>query len=262
MTQADDPANFARENKEQRKARRKHLTDRLQALRHRLYMLESELNDYTGDFYRVCIFGSARIKPEDSVYKVTYDVGHDLGELGIDVLTGGGPGLMEAANRGVRDGKTSSGSKSKSFGLTIELNRFEQASEHLDIKHHHKKFSSRLDDFMRLSNAIVVVRGGIGTLLELYFSWQLLQVSHLPERPIILMDKKFWQGLIDWMKEQQAASGLMSAADFRWIHLVDETEEAVDIIRDDYHKFLERREVAAAEAAALQRNSASPDDHE
>lgn len=262
MSHPDPEANKERETKDERKARRRHLTDRLQALRQRLYMLERELNDYTGDFYRVCIFGSARIKPEDSVYKLTYEVGKDLGELGIDVLTGGGPGLMEAANRGVRDSKVATGKRSKSFGLTIELNKFETASEHLDIKHHHKKFSSRLDDFMRLSNAIIVVRGGIGTLLELYFSWQLLQVSHLPDRPIVLVDRGFWQGLIDWMKEQQAGGGLMNLDDFRWIHLVDEVEEAVDIIRDDYGRFLERRQAVAAEAAALQRKIIKEDELE
>ena len=236
---------MAKGNGENRLARRRRLTERLQALRQRLYLLERELHDYTSEFYRVCIFGSARIKPNDDIYQETFEVAKGLGELGIDVLTGGGPGLMEAANRGVREGKQQSGSQSLSFGITIELNKFEDPSEHLDIKHHHKRFSSRLDDFMRLSNAVVVVRGGIGTLLELYYTWQLLQVGHMPERPIVLMDKNFWQGMIDWMQENQAANALVSPGDFRWLKLVDEPEEVLEIVRENYEQFLEQRQAAA-----------------
>ncbi len=245
---------MGKENGENRLARRERLTERLQALRQRLFLLERELDDYTSEFYRVSIFGSARIKPEDEIYKETFEVAKGLGEMGIDVLTGGGPGLMEAANRGVREGKAESGSKSLSFGITIELNKFEEPSEHLDIKHHHRRFSSRLDDFMRLSNAIVVVRGGIGTLLELYYSWQLLQVGHMPERPVILMDKKFWQGLIDWMQEQQAGNGLVSPGDFRWLKLVDEPEEVLEIIQVNYEEFLTKRQAAAEFVSKAQKN--------
>ena len=105
---------------------------------------------------------------------------------------------------------------------------------------------------MRLSNAIIVVRGGIGTLLELYFSWQLLQVGHMPDRPIILMDKKFWQGLLDWMKEAQAGNGLISPGDFRWLKLVDTPEEALDVIRDHYGEFLEGQEKNAEIVSKVQ----------
>ncbi len=228
-------------SKEDRKARRRRLTERLEALRERTSLIEMELKNYTNDFFRVCIFGSARIKPDDDIYKLTEKLAGMLGSEGIDVLTGGGPGLMEAANKGAKAGKSKTGSRSKSFGITIALNRFEEPSEHLDIKHHHKKFSSRLDDFMRLSNAIVVVQGGIGTLLELYFSWQLLQVGHMPERPIILVDRSFWAGLIDWMKDKQIGLGLVSPGDMRWVHLVDTEDEALAIIRAEHEKFRERQ---------------------
>lgn len=234
------------QSKEDRKARRRRLTERLEALRERTGLLELELGNYTSDFFRVCIFGSARIKPDDQIYQTTEALAVALGKDGIDVLTGGGPGLMEAANKGVRAGKQLSGSRSKSFGITIELNKFESPSDHLDIKHHHKKFSSRLDDFMRLSNALIVVQGGIGTLLELYFSWQLIQVGHMPERPIILMDRKFWEGLIDWMQDKQVGRGLVNQTDFRWIHLVDTPEEAMSIVRVEHQKFLDRRTAASS----------------
>ncbi len=227
---------------EDRKTRRRRLTERLDALRERSRLLEVELRSYTNDYFRVCIFGSARIKPEDAIYKTTERLAYFLGHDGIDVLTGGGPGLMEAANKGVKAGKLQSGSKSKSFGISIDLGRFEPPNEHLDIKRHHKKFSSRLDDFMRLSNAVIVTPGGIGTLLELYFSWQLLQVEHLSGRPIILLGRGFWQGLIEWMKEKQITAGLVSPGDMRWIEIVDTPEEAMEIIRKEHQSFTAGRD--------------------
>ena len=217
--------------------RRKRLTQRLKMMRERINQLESELKHHTEKHYRVCIFGSARIQPDDENFKMTYDLAYLLGTAGIDVLTGGGPGLMEAGNKGVQDGRAAADSRSISFGLSIELGNLEEPSEHLDIKHHHKRFSSRLDDFMRLSNAIIVTPGGIGTLLELYFSWQLLQVAHMTERPIILIHSEFWKGLIDWMKEQQLGNGLVSESDFRFLHLVDTPKEAHAIIMKEYQKF-------------------------
>jgi uncharacterized protein (TIGR00730 family) len=229
-------------SKEIKKARRQHLTERLSVLRDRERILELELSQYTSDHYRVCIFGSARIKPEDSIYNLTEEMGQRLGELGIDVLTGGGPGLMEAANKGVLLGKKKAGSKSRSFGITIELNKFEEeASEHLDVKHHHRRFSSRLDDFMRLSNAVVVMRGGIGTLLELFFTWQLIQVGHVPERPLILIDKKFWEGLISWVNETVSGAKLISPGDMNFVKIVDTPEEAAEIIKNDYNSFVKNK---------------------
>ena len=137
---------MSEEKKDLEKVRKKRLTNRLKALRERSRMLEMELENYTNNHYRVSIFGSARIKPNDEDYKTTYSLAKSLGKLGIDVLTGGGPGLMEAANKGVRDGQEEFGTKSKSYGITIELNKFEEKpSEHLDVQHHHRRFSSRLD---------------------------------------------------------------------------------------------------------------------
>lgn len=228
-------------DREDRKARRRRLTERLEAVRERVRLLEAELRDYTDDFFRVCIFGSARIKADDQIYKTTEELARLLGHEGIDVLTGGGPGLMEAANRGLLAGRQGSGSKSKSFGISIELAFEQRPNEHLDIKHHHNKFSSRLDDFMRLSHAVVVTPGGIGTLLELYFSWQLLQVGHLADRPIILLGRKFWGEILEWMKNVQVQAGLVSDGDFRWISVVDTPQEALEIIQLEHRKFKDRQ---------------------
>lgn len=226
--------------REDRKARRRRLTERLEVLRERTNLIELELRNYTNDFFRVCIFGSARIKPDDDIYKATEKLAYLLGREGIDVLTGGGPGLMEAGNKGVLRGREESGSRSKSFGISIALNRFESPSEHLDIKHHHRRFSSRLDDFMRLSDAVIVTPGGIGTLLELFFSWQLLQVGHINERPVILLGTEFWKGLLEWMQTKLVSLGLVSPGDMRWVHVVDTPEEVMKIISGEYAKFIDR----------------------
>lgn len=221
--------------------RRQRLHERLEALRERSQLLEMELQEYTSNYFRVCVFGSARIKPDDEIYVATERLAFLLGTRGIDVLTGGGPGLMEAANKGLITGKKESGSKSKSYGISIQLNQFEPANDHLDIKHHHKRFSSRLDDFMRLSSAIVVMPGGIGTLLELLFAWQLLQVGHMKERPIILVKESFWTGLIGWVRETLVGSNLVSPGDLRWITVVDTPEQAIETIDVEYQKFLDRQ---------------------
>jgi len=248
---AESPAQPAvhahRAHTQREKELRKHLDERLRALYQRVMLIEHELRELDRRFYRVCIFGSARMKPETESYQQVFTLARFMAWEGIDVLTGGGPGLMEAANRGAKLGQQEKKTKSLSFGLSIELDFEPTPNLHLDVKRHHHKFSSRLDDFMRLSHSIVVTPGGIGTLLELYFSWQLLQVRHLEERPIILLDRKFWNGLLDWMRAQPLARGLMSSGDFRFLSVVDTPEEAFEILSKHHKEFLKKR---ATELAA------------
>jgi uncharacterized protein (TIGR00730 family) len=191
--------------------------------------LERELQRLEGGQFRVCVFGSARIQPEDPVYQLVYRLSRALAELDVDVVTGGGPGLMEAANRGVQDARRA---VARSIGLPIHLpNIREMANKHLDIKSEHRRFSSRLDEFMRLSHAVVVAPGGIGTLLELMFAWQLIQVGMVERREIILLDRALWQGLMDWMRREVLGRKFIAPTDFDWMHLVETPEEAVEIIR-------------------------------
>jgi len=246
----DDPIPFDPSSPEYRKLRRRRLTERLEALRERETMIELELREYTNDYFRICVFGSARIEPHDQYYVLTEKIAALMGEVGIDVLTGGGAGLMEAAMKGLRTGREKSGSKSKSYGVTIALNRYEPPNKHIDIKHHHRRFSSRLDDFMRLSSAFVVTPGGIGTALELFFSWQLLQLAHIPDRPMILVGREFWQGLLTWIDEVLIARGLVSEGDKRWLYVVDTPEEVRDLIMPEFERFKERK-IAAGEAKDL-----------
>jgi uncharacterized protein (TIGR00730 family) len=217
---------------------------RLNELLEQYVALDAELRQLENTEFRVCIFGSARIRQEDPTYQTVLRLAKSLAQLGVDIITGGGPGLMEAANRGVQEARNE---QSKSYGLPIELPRgFETPNRHLDIKSQHKRFSSRLDEFMRLSHAVVVAPGGIGTLLELMYVWQLLQVGMIDARPVILLDREFWTGLIAWMREQQLGHGFISPVDLDHIHLVDTPKEVVKIIRRALEAYRERMEATVA----------------
>ncbi len=226
--------------------RRAHLEQRLQTLYQRATLVEQELVKLDENrFYRVCIFGSARIKPGGPNYQKAFDLSRILAGEGIDILTGGGPGLMEAANRGALQGRADKKTKSRSYGLSIELPWEPDANSHLDVKRHHHRFSSRLDDFMRLSHAVVCTPGGIGTLLEFFFVWQLMQVHHITARPIILLDVEFWSGMMQWAKEFPLTRGLMSEKDFNCISIVDTPEEAFQIIKEDLELFRSKHQQAS-----------------
>ena len=198
--------------------------------------LDAELRALENTNYRVSIFGSARIRPKDPLYREVFSLAQSLSERGIDVVTGGGPGLMSAANRGVLASKRR---RSLSYGLPLDLPTLvEPANRHLDITSAHKRFSSRLDEFLRLSHAVVVAPGGIGTLLELMYVWQLLQLHALDERPVILLDRGFWGGLLDWMRSMPGEMGLLNMEDLDAVYLVDTPEEALEIIERSYARFL------------------------
>ena len=217
---------------------RKHLGERLALLHQRAMLIEEELRQLDDNrFYRVCIFGSARIKPDTKAYNDVFTLARYLSWEGIDILTGGGPGLMEAANKGAKLGQGEKKSKSLSYGISIQLEFEPHPNMHLDVKRHHQRFSSRLDEFMRLSNAVVCTPGGIGTVLELFFVWQLIQVKHADPRPIVLMDKEFWSGMLDWFKEMPLNRGLVSEKDFQSIKIVDTPEDVLEIISEHHKKF-------------------------
>lgn len=221
---------------------KKHLDERLRFLHQRAMLIEERMFKLDeGKFFRACIFGSARIKDGNPTYKSVYELARLLAREGIDVLTGGGPGLMEAGNRGARAGQQESHNSSLSFGLPIQLDFEPAPNMHLDVRRHHYRFSYRLDDFMRLSNIVICTPGGIGTLLELFFSWQLVQVRHIKRRSIILLDKKFWKGLIDWMHEEPNFRQLISDKDFDFVYMVDTPQEALEIVMPEYQKFLDSK---------------------
>jgi uncharacterized protein (TIGR00730 family) len=180
--------------------------------------------------YRVTIFGSARIKPGTPAYEGVKKLAAELTAMGCDILTGGGPGLMQAANEGAHIAAPDS--QGRSVGINIELPFEQSVNPFVSQAYGHRTFFSRLHHFMIASDAFVVVPGGIGTLLELSLAWQLLQVRKLYNTPLILVGK-MWAGLIEWGRQTMLMEGseLASDVDFTIPHCVNSIEDTVTLIR-------------------------------
>ncbi len=176
--------------------------------------------------YRVAIFGSARIQEGDQEYQDVFTIASGLAEAGLDVVTGGGPGLMQAANAGHK----SVNNGAHSIGLNITLPFEQEDNKFLDIKKNFDRFSGRLDAFMSLSDAVVVATGGIGTILELFYTWQLVQVKHLCETPIVLFGE-MWGPLLEWLERDVQARGLFDPKDMHNIFHINSADKVVEFIR-------------------------------
>ena len=214
---------------------RKFLSKKIQQLNDIVADLDGLVTELGTDFYRVSIFGSARIRPDSKYYTQVYELAKELAKRGADIVTGGGPGLMEAANLGAKEG----GTDTRSFGLAIELPFETDANSHLDVKYHHRRFSSRLDEFMRISHAIVVTPGGIGTLLELFYAWQLIQVGHISERPILLLGE--WDGLLKWIEDGPLKDKLLDAKDLNQLVTVKSVADVITHLQPHIDEFYEEK---------------------
>lgn len=177
--------------------------------------------------FRVVIFGSARIKPESPHYQLIRSLAEQIAQEGMDVVTGGGPGLMDAASRGHFEGRK--GNDVHTIGLQIHLPHEQMDSSHLDIKKEFLHFTNRLDTFLQLSDCIVVAPGGVGTLLELFFAWQLMQVGHRPKMPIILLGE-MWPDLLEWLRRWALREHLLDPIDMDVLHIAKTVPEAMSII--------------------------------
>jgi uncharacterized protein (TIGR00730 family) len=184
--------------------------------------------------FRVSVLGSARTKPEEMIYQETYDFCERLAQKHIGVVTGGGPGIMEAANHGHNAGNESS--MSESVGLTIELPFESEGNDFLDRQQHFQKFSNRLDQFMKLSNVAVIMPGGIGTCLELFYTWQLIQVGHICHIPVILYGE-MWKPLLEWVKTDLLAKGKISEKDLDLVCYAPDIATVEKIIDESYETF-------------------------
>jgi len=186
--------------------------------------------------FRVTIFGSARIKKGDPNYNLIYNLAKLISEAGMDLVTGGGPGLMNAASEGHESGRK--GDETHSIGLRINLPFEQEDASHLDVKKEFDRFSNRLDTFMRFSNAVVVAPGGVGTLLEFFYTWQLMQVKHICNIPIILLGKMWWD-LARWIKKWPLKDKLLDNDDFELLFLAKDCNEAFTIIKSAYEGFMQ-----------------------
>jgi len=193
--------------------------------------LDHELNE---THFRVAIFGSARTTQNDPAYTLAHTLAGMIGKAGMDLVTGGGPGLMDAASRGYKQAKQND--RHHSIGLNIRLPREQSDAAHLDIKAEFDHFSDRLDHFIVLSNAFVVCPGGIGTLLELFYTWQLAQVRHIFSKPIILLGE-YWAGLLNWVQGSILEAHLIDSGDLDLVYLASSCEEAFEIIQQSYEAY-------------------------
>ncbi|MGB3372078.1 MAG: TIGR00730 family Rossman fold protein [Rhodococcus sp. (in: high G+C Gram-positive bacteria)] len=173
----------------------------------------------------VTVFGSARIAKDHPQYQRSRELGKALAEAGFAVITGGGPGVMEGANRGACE------ADGYSIGLGIEL-PFEQGlNEWVDLGINFRYFFVRKTMFVKYSQAFVCLPGGFGTLDEMFEALTLVQTGKITRFPIILLGTEFWSGLIDWIKNTLVAEGTVSPSDLELIHCTDSVEQAVQIIR-------------------------------
>jgi uncharacterized protein (TIGR00730 family) len=183
--------------------------------------------------YRVAIFGSARAKPGTFVYEEVKRVSAAFASMGCDIVTGGGPGLMQAAN----EGAASVGAPG-SVGIRVELPFEQDVNPFVEQAFEHETFFTRLHHFVLASDAFVVVPGGIGTVLEMLMIWQLLQVRHVDNVPLILVGK-MWKGLVEWAKVAllDPRLALANPEDLEIPQCLETADEAIAVIRDLHTKW-------------------------
>lgn len=176
----------------------------------------------------VTVFGSARVQPGTPYYQLTEDLSRLLSDAGFAVISGGGPGVMEAANKGAYFGK------SPSVGLNIQLPHEQAANPFQDISQTFRHFFARKYMFVRFASAYVVMPGGYGTLDELLEALTLIQTGKSRKIPLILVCSDFWKGLIDWFKERLVSEGMIDRSDIDLIQVIDQPQQVVDAIFKHY----------------------------
>lgn len=172
----------------------------------------------------VSVFGSSRAKPDSPYYQLAERTSRLLSDAGFAVVSGGGPGVMEAANKGAFFGEA------PAIGLNIDLPREQQANEYQDISLRFKHFFARKVMFVKFATAYVVLPGGFGTLDELFEALTLVQTRKTRKMPIILMHAPFWRGLIDWFRERLIGEHMIDSTDVGLLQIVDEPQAVVDTI--------------------------------
>jgi uncharacterized protein (TIGR00730 family) len=175
----------------------------------------------------VTIFGSARTKPSDKFYRAAVAIAKGLAQHNLAVVTGGGPGIMEAANKGAAQGG------GKSIGLNIELPQEQQGNRYANIPLHFHYFFARKVCFVKYSLGFIYMPGGFGTLDELFEVLTLVQTERIPQFPLILFGSGHWKGLLQWIRtEVQNRHGFINAGDLDLLKITDDPDEAVHIILD------------------------------
>ncbi len=184
----------------------------------------------TGIEPAVTIYGSAQVKRDDPLYTRTAEIARRLGELGFNIITGGGPGLMEAANKGGLEAGV------KSVGLHIQLPQEQLPTPYTTISLTFNHFFVRKVMLVRYASAFVIMPGGLGTLDELTEVLTLMQTNKIRPFPVILFDTSYWKGFLDWLKDYTLAKGLISEEDLKLLRVSDDIDETVETVRKWYWK--------------------------
>ncbi len=187
--------------------------------------------------YRVTLFGSARAQPDSFVYEQVKTLAKDLAEMGCDITTGGGPGLMQAANQGCTEAGLPQ--RSKSVGIRVDLPFEQTINPYVEEAYQHETFFSRLHHFILASDAFIILPGGIGTTLEATMVWQLIQVGHIKKDTPLIFVGKMWGEFLEWAHRQFLQWQLTSPEDLEIPYCVDTAEEAIALVRKCHKKWVE-----------------------
>jgi uncharacterized protein (TIGR00730 family) len=195
----------------------------------RLFKILAEFVDgfeTLADIYpAVSIFGSARVKPGDDTYEKTVVIAKKLAESGYHIITGGGPGIMEAGNKGAREGGA------KSVGLNIVLPLEQEPNPYSNVKIDFQYFFVRKMMFVKYAQAYIGMPGGFGTMDEIFEALTLIQTRRIKPFPVILVGKKYWEGLLKWVRSELVSGGLISPDDLNILTVLDDPDEVVQTIK-------------------------------
>ena len=181
----------------------------------------------------VAIFGSARTKPEDKYYKLAEEIAYRITKIGFGIITGGGPGIMEAGNKGAHRGGGTSVGLNINLPFEQHFNPYIDSDKNIDFDY----FFVRKTIFMRYAQGYVVMPGGFGTLDEMSEAITLIQTNKMVDFPVILVGKEYWKGLLDWFRDTMLKEGMIKEEDFSIFHVVDEVDDVVKIVKDFYDKY-------------------------
>jgi uncharacterized protein (TIGR00730 family) len=176
----------------------------------------------------VAVWGSARTKPDSDVYRAGVEIGGALARAGFAVITGGGPGSMEAANRGAQE------AGGLSVGLGIELPFEEKLNDYLDLGMTFRYFFARKMMFVKYSQALICLPGGFGTLDELTEALTLVQTKKVTKFPVVLYGSSYWNGLVDWIRDSVLESGNISPGDMSLLHVTDDVDDVMRVVHESY----------------------------
>ncbi len=191
----------------------------------------------------ISMFGSARLKPGSPYYELSRVTAYELGKKGFTIITGGGPGAMEASNRGAKE------AGALSIGLNIRLPFEQHINPYVDLSENFNFFFVRKVMLVKYAHAFVILPGGFGTLDEMFEALTLIQTGKISNFPVILVGKKYWGPLLKWIKDSVVDSGLVSPQDLNDLHLVDSPKEVVKIVETAWKLYLKdyKKELEAAE---------------